>query len=61
MAWINLIISNIAHCAKLGLVRVQNSYSVRPRPLWGLFLPRFQKTEGGGFMNPLHSEQERTQ
>ena len=26
MAWINLIQSKTAHCAKLGLVRVQNSY-----------------------------------
>jgi hypothetical protein len=26
MAWINLIQSNTAHCAKFGLVRAQNSY-----------------------------------
>ena len=51
---INLIQSNSAHCAKLGLVRVQNSYIdaasaqvFARRPLWGLFLSRFEKTEGG--------------
>jgi len=27
--------------------------------VWGLFLSRFEKTEGRGFMNPLHSPEER--
>jgi len=61
MAWINLIQSNTAHCAKWGLVRVLHwcriRSSVRPRPLWGLFLSRFEKTEGGGFMKE-HSKTE---
>jgi len=35
--------------------------SSRPRPLWGLFLSRIEKTEDGGFLNPLHSREERTQ
>ena len=53
--------SHTAHCAKLGLVRVLHwcriRSSVRPRPLWGLFLSRFEKTEGGGFMKE-HSKTE---
>jgi len=61
MAWINLIQSNTAHCAKWGLVRVLHwcriRSSVRPRPLWGLFLSPFEKTEGGGFMKE-HSKTE---
>ena len=64
IAWINLIESNTTHCAKLGLMRAQGSYigsSDRPRPLWGLFLSQFGKTEGRRFMNALHSPQERTQ
>ena len=58
IAWVNLIQSNTTHCAKLGLMRVHKSYidaSSAPRPLWGLFLSRFATTEGGRFMNPLHS------
>jgi len=67
LACINLIQSNKKYCAKLGLMKAQESYidSYRsidsPRPLWGLFLSLFEKTEGGGFMNPLHNSEERTQ
>jgi len=67
IAWINLIQSNTTHCAKLGLMRVQKSYIdassaqvTAPGLFGGLLLSRSEKTEGGGFMNPLHSPEERT-
>ena len=68
VAWINLIQSNTTHCAKLGLMRVQKSYTdassaqmTAPRPLWVLLISRFEKTEWVGFVNPLQSPEERTQ
>jgi len=43
-------------------MRVQESYIdiftaqvAAPRPLWGLFLSQFEKTEFGGIMKPFHS------
>ena len=65
--WINLIQSNTTHCAKLGFMRLHESYidtftaQVAAPGLWGGFSFRsFKKLKGGGFMNPLHSPEERT-
>jgi len=60
--WINLIQSNTTHRTKFGLMRVQESYidtfnaQVTAPGLFG----QFEKTEGGGFMNLLHNQEERT-
>jgi len=68
IAWINPMQSNTTHCAMLELMNATEKLhqylhysSDRLRPLWGLFLSRFEKTEGGGFMNSLHSPEETTQ
>jgi len=49
-------------------MKAQESYtdtptaqSTAPGLFVGLFLSQFEKTEGGRFMNPLHSPEERTQ
>ena len=61
-AWINPIQSNTTHCAKLGLIRVQESYIdtfttqvTAPRLFGGFSFRGLKKLKGGGFMNPLHS------
>ena len=51
IAWINRIQSNTTHCAHVGAEKLHWCLirsSDRPRPLWGLFLWRFEKTEGRG-------------
>jgi len=67
IACINLIQSNTTHCAKLMLMKVQESYidtSTAQSTAQGLFggfsFRCFKKPEVGGFMNPLHSPEERT-
>jgi len=68
IAWINLMQSNTMHCAKLRLMKVQESYidtltaqSTAPG-LFGGFSFRFlKKLKGEGFMNPLHRPEERIQ
>jgi len=76
-AWINIMQSNTTNCDKLGLMTAQRSYNdpstaqVTAPDLFGgffenrvfieNFLSRFEKTDGGEFMNPLHSPEERTQ
>ena len=68
IGWINLIQSNTTHCAKLGLMRVQESYidtftaQVAGPDLFGGFsFHGLKKLKVGEFMNPLHDPEERTQ
>jgi len=68
IGWINLIQINTTHCAKLRLMRVQKIYIdtltaqvAAPGLFGGFSFLALKKTEGGGFMNPLHSPEERTQ
>ena len=68
IVWINLIQTNTTHCANLVFMRLQKSYidtfTARvPAPgLFGGFsFCGLEKSKGGGFMNPLHSPEERTQ
>ena len=68
IVWINLIQSNTTHCANLGFMRLQKSYidtftaQVAAPGLFGGFSFRgLKKPQGGGFMNPLNSPEERTQ
>jgi len=62
IGWINLIQNNTTHCAKLGLMRVQESYIdtitaqvAAPGLFGGFSLHGLKKLKVGGFMNPLHS------
>jgi len=66
--WINLIQNDTTHCANLGFMRLQKSYidtftaQVAAPGLFGGFSFRgLKKLQGGGFMNPLNSPEERTQ
>ena len=68
IAQINLIQSNTTHCAKLMLMKVQDSYidnstaQSTAKGLFGGFSFRcLKKLNGEDLMNPLHSREERTQ
>jgi len=68
ISWINLIQSDKMHCVNLEFMRLQKSYIdtfiaqvVAPGLFGGFSFRGLKKLKGGGFMNPLHSPEERTQ
>jgi len=68
IGWINLIQSNTMHCAKLELMKLQESYIdtftaqvAAPGLFGGFSFHGLKKLKVGGFMNPLNIPEERTQ
>ena len=62
------MLSNTTHCAKLGLMRVHESYIdtftaqvATPGLFGGFSFHGLKKVKVGGFMNPLHSPEETNQ